>query len=167
MTESRLIGEGDIARVVRHMAEAIRADVPESLTLLVVLDGAFMFGADLARAIQGDCEVCFVQADSYGDARESGGDVGVGPMPDIAGRHVVVVDDVLDSGRTIAAVVERAHRAGAASVRAAVLLEKQTQDDRPAKYVGFAVGGAFVFGYGMDRAGRHGRNLPDVWKEEP
>jgi hypoxanthine phosphoribosyltransferase len=87
-----------------------------------------------------------------------------GPSEQIAGRHVLVVDGVLDAGRTVAKAVSLIHAAGAASVQVAVMLDKQRADAvAKADFVGFNVGNDFVVGYGMDDAGRY-RGLPYIGK---
>jgi hypoxanthine phosphoribosyltransferase len=87
-----------------------------------------------------------------------------GPSEQIAGRHVLVIDGVLDAGRTVAKAVSLIHAAGAASVQVAVMLDKR-RDDAVAKadYAGFTIGNEFIIGYGMDDAGRH-RGLPYIGK---
>jgi len=87
-----------------------------------------------------------------------------GPSEQIAGRHVLVMDGVLDAGRTIAKAVSLIQAAGAASVQVAVMLDKQRRDAvAKADYIGFPIGNDFVIGYGMDDAGKH-RGLPYIGK---
>jgi hypoxanthine phosphoribosyltransferase len=102
---------------------------------------------------------------SYGDKRVASAiSMIAGPSEQIAGRHVLVIDGVLDAGRTIAKAVSLIQAAGAASVQVAVMLDKQRGDAvARADYTGFTVGNDFVIGYGMDDAGRH-RGLPYIGK---
>ncbi len=144
-----------------HCAGAGTAGDP--LTLVAVMDGAFLFAADLARAIRiPDLRLHFVRASSY-RGTVSSGTVAHETLPDLAGRDVLVVDDILDTGRTLAAVL--ASCAGAARVRTCVLLDKP--DRRvpgglaSADYTGFTIADRFVVGYGLDLDGRY-RHLPEV-----
>ena len=111
----------EIARRVAAMGAEVRAEAGEGPLLLVgVLKGAALFYADLARAIPGECAFAFVRARSYGDRTESSGEVSVdwaGPE-EVAGRTVVVVDTILDTGRTLRAVRDLAQASGAAPLPA-------------------------------------------------
>ena len=133
-----------------------------------VLVGGFVFAADLIRALAWEgvaMDVEMIWLRSYGDKRvASAVSMIAGPSEQIAGRHVLVIDGVLDAGRTIAKAVSLIHAAGAASVQVAVMLDKQRGDAvAKADYVGFTVGDDFVIGYGMDDAGRY-RGLPYIGK---
>jgi len=153
---------------VRAMARAIAAGPLRPDIAMPVLVGGFVFAADLLRALawEGvpmDLEMIWLR--SYGDKRVSSAvSMIAGPSEQIAGRHVLVIDGVLDAGRTIAKAVSLIRAAGAASVQVAVMLDKQRPDSvARADYVGFTVGNDFVIGYGMDDAGKH-RGLPYIGK---
>lgn len=138
----------------------------EPLVMLVLMDGAFCFAADLARAIPVDgIELVFRRASSYRGGTVSTGAVELDPLPDLNQRQVLVIDDILDTGRTLAAAVAAAERAGAATVTTCVLLDKPSRrvaEGLPrATYVGFTIPDLFVVGYGLDHAGRW-RGLPDI-----
>ncbi len=130
-----------------------------------VLDGAFMLAADLVRAISMPCEVTFWKVSSYGAGRESSGVVRevVRPEVSLSGRHVIVVEDIVDSGRTLAYLVNAIQEAGAASVTTVTLLHKPATAPGSLcpDYVGFSVGSDFLVGYGLDYRGkwRHLRSL--------
>ncbi|HKD48897.1 MAG TPA: phosphoribosyltransferase family protein [Rhizomicrobium sp.] len=131
-----------------------------------ILVGGFVFAADLVRALwqQGlELEIEMLWLRSYGDQRVAGAiSMIAGPSEDIAGRHVLIIDGVLDAGRTIAKARSLIEAAGAASVRVAVMLDKQRPDAvARADHIGFAIGNQFVIGYGMDDAGRY-RGLPCI-----
>src|SRR5476649_1773535 len=131
-----------------------------------VLVGGFVFAADLLRALAWEgvaMDVEMIWLRSYGDTRVASAiSMIAGPSEQIAGRHVLVIDGVLDAGRTIAKAMSLNEAAGAASVQVAVMLDKQRGDAvAKADYVGFTVGNDFVIGYGMDDAGRH-RGLPYI-----
>jgi len=131
-----------------------------------VLVGGFVFAADLVRALAWEgvaMDIEMIWLRSYGDKRVASAiSMIAGPSEQIAGRHVLVVDGVLDAGRTIAKAISLIQAAGAASVQVAVMLDKQRSDRvASADYIGFNVGDDFVIGYGMDDAGRH-RGLPYI-----
>ena len=142
--------------------------------LIALLDGSFCFVADLARSIPlPDLRLTFLTASSYGQSTVSQGVVAIGALPDCRGRTVVVVDDILDTGRTLHTVCTALREAGAASVRTCVLLDKRARrvvadagGPLRADYVGFTIPDAFVVGYGLDYAGRY-RHLPDICVLEP
>ena len=133
-----------------------------------VLVGGFVFAADLLRALAWEgvsLDVEMIWLRSYGDKRVASAiSMIAGPSEQIEGRHVLVIDGVLDAGRTIAKAVSIIQAAGAASVQVAVMLDKQRPDAvAKADYVGFTAGNDFVVGYGMDDAGRY-RGLPYIGK---
>ncbi|MEO5376075.1 MAG: hypoxanthine phosphoribosyltransferase [Alphaproteobacteria bacterium] len=163
-----LFDETAIARRVEGLAEEIAAVLPGEFLLLGVLNGAFVFVADLARAMArrgARPRVEFVTLKSYGDATRSSGVVkSVGALPEgLKGMPVLVVDDVLDSGRTAAFVRRTLEEAGAGPVWLCVLLDKPSRREVPgtADFVGFTIADRFVVGYGIDYAGRY-RELPWV-----
>jgi hypoxanthine phosphoribosyltransferase len=153
---------------VRAMARLIAAAPLVPNVVMPVLVGGFVFAADLIRALAWEgvpMEVEMIWLRSYGDKRVASAiSMIAGPSEQIAGRHVLVVDGVLDAGRTIAKAVSLIQAAGAASVQVAVMLDKQRRDAvAKADYVGFPIGDDFVIGYGMDDAGRY-RGLPYIGK---
>jgi hypoxanthine phosphoribosyltransferase len=163
-----LFSAEQIQERVRAMARLIAASrlVPD--VAMPVLVGGFVFAADLLRALAWEgvaMDVEMIWLRSYGDKRVASAiSMIAGPSEQIAGRHVLVIDGVLDAGRTIAKAVSLIEAAGAASVQVAVILDKQRSDAvAKADYVGFPVGNDFVIGYGMDDAGRY-RGLPYIGK---
>jgi len=163
-----LFSEDQIAARVTEMAKEIAAAPVRPQVAMPILVGAFVFAADLVRALSREgvpLEIEMLWLRSYGDKRTATGiSMIAGPSEDIAGRDVLVIDGVLDAGKTVKKAVQLILAAGAASVQVAVALDKQRQD-RVAKadFVGFNVGNDFVIGYGMDDAGKH-RNLPYIGK---
>jgi hypoxanthine phosphoribosyltransferase len=153
-----------IHKRVRELGAQITADhTGKPLVVLALLDGAFCFVADLVRAIDlVDVELHFVRAASYGSGTTSRGKVALGPMPALEGRTVLLVDDILDTGRTLQAARQSLN---GATVHTCVLLDKPTRrvpdGMQCADYVGFVIPDLFVVGYGLDHGGRH-RHLPDV-----
>ena len=153
---------------VRAMAREIAASALKPDICMPVLVGGFVFAADLIRALAWEgvpLDVEMIWLRSYGDKRVASAiSMIAGPSEQIAGRHVLVIDGVLDAGRTVAKAVSLIKAAGAASVQVAVILDKQRPDALAhADYVGFPIGNDFVIGYGMDDAGRH-RGLPYIGK---
>jgi hypoxanthine phosphoribosyltransferase len=163
-----LFSAEEIQDRVRAMARTIAAAKLVPDIAMPVLVGGFVFAADLVRALAWEgvaLDVEMIWLRSYGDKRvASAVSMIAGPSEQIAGRHVLVIDGVLDAGRTIAKAVQLIEAAGAASVQVAVMLDK-ARADRIAKadYVGFTVGNDFVIGYGMDDAGKY-RCLPYIGK---
>jgi hypoxanthine phosphoribosyltransferase len=130
-----------------------------------VLKAAVPFLADLARAITLPAEVDFVEAKSYGSGTVSSGSVVVSKDldRDITGRHLLIVDCIADSGRTLHALMERFRERHPASVEAVVLLDKRASRivDVPIRYIGLEMPNRFLVGYGLDRAQKF-RNLPYI-----
>ena len=150
----------EIRRRVRELAAEIRRDHRgRDLVVIGVLKGAFVFTADLVRALALPVTIDFVGLSSYGDARESSGVVAVTrPLSvSVEGRDVLAVEDLLDTGRTLAALLADLWKRGARSVRVCALLDKpeRRQMDVRADYVGFTDVRGFVAGYGIDFAERH------------
>ena len=163
-----LFSADQIQARVRALARAIAAGPVRPDVAMPVLVGGFVFAADLIRALAWEgvpLDVEMIWLRSYGDKRvASAVSMVAGPSEQIAGRHVLVIDGVLDAGRTVAKAVSLIRAAGAASVQVAVMLDKQRPDrGAHADYVGFTVGDDFVIGYGMDEAGKY-RGLPYIGK---
>jgi hypoxanthine phosphoribosyltransferase len=131
----------------------------------VVLKGATIFAADLMRRIGLPFTIDFVAAASYGDGARSSGQVALSGLDglDLAGRHVLVVEDILDTGRTSAAILDRLRLGGPASLALCTLLRKPAAAalELPVAYAGFDIPDDFVVGYGMDYAERY-RNLRGI-----
>ena len=151
---------------VEQLAAEISADYAgKSVVLVCVLKGAVLFLADLMRELTVECEVDFMAVSSYGDATESSGVVRVLKDLDrpIEGRHVIVVEDIVDSGRTLSKLLEMLGTRGPASLEVCALLTKPSRREveLDAAYTGFEIPDRFVVGYGLDHAERH-RNLPHI-----
>lgn len=161
--------EAAIARRIDALAQEIAADFPKHFLLAPVLTGAFVFAADLIRALHrlgADPVVDFVQLSSYGGARSSTGVVRLLKdfSVDLDGRHVLVVDDVLDTGRSLHFAKQMTLDRGAAVAKVCVLVRKATgrSADIDADYVGFEAGAdEFLVGFGMDDDGRK-RGVPFI-----
>jgi len=159
-----LIGEARIAERVEALARAISADTPEDtrLSVLAIMDGAFMFCADLVRRLPMPVQIGLVRQVSV----DRGGDPARLRLPDdfrLDGADLLVVEDILDSGRTMTGLLARLAGERPRRVRLAVLLDKPSRRVTPveADYVGFTVGKRWVVGYGLDHDGLY-RNLPYI-----
>jgi hypoxanthine phosphoribosyltransferase len=156
---------------VRQLGKEITADYAEQPPLLVgVLKGAFMFMADLSRSIDLPIEFDFMAVSSYGTATKSSGVVRIVKDLDldVSGRHVLVVEDIIDSGLTLQYLRKNLAARGPASVEVCALLVKEglQKVDPQLRYVGFRIPPEFVVGYGLDVAERY-RNLPYVAEYRP
>jgi len=154
------------AAVDRLAAEIAPHYAGLELTAVVVLDGALIFAADLLRRLPVPTRVETVKVTSYAADRQSEVQFLAGP-PILAGRHLLIIDDILDSGRTLAALRARLTAERPASLRSCVLLDKPSrrQIDVPIEWRGLEVPDCFVVGYGLDFDGRY-RNLPSIARLE-
>ena len=163
----RILSRGQIRRRVKELAAHIRADYSDQRPVFVcVLKGAFVFLADLIRQVGLPLEVDFIMASSYGMGMTSKGQITVlkDVTTDIAGRHVVVVDDIIDSGLTLQHLRDHLTSRRPASLRVCALLarERVLAAGTRIEYLGFPVPEGFVVGYGIDYAEQH-RELPDIY----
>ncbi len=165
--ECTLFDEDVILSRLDQLAATITDDYRgKPLTVLAILHGSLVFMADLLRRIPLPLQLSCVQAASYGNATVSSGVVQLGQLERelLDGRHVLLLDDILDSGLTLASVIEAVtNKAEPASVRACVLLAKRKlrEQEVSADYIAFEIGDEFVVGYGLDYGG-HYRNLPCI-----
>ncbi|TAG08772.1 MAG: hypoxanthine phosphoribosyltransferase [Verrucomicrobia bacterium] len=169
--ERILIDEAVIEKRLDAIAKEIERDFPEGpMLVIILLKGALVFAADLLRRVPRPLEIECLNVASYHGGMESSGKVNFldRHFPDIRGRHVLLLDDILDTGRTLHAVSNRLLEEGALAVHTAVLLakEKERAEEVQADYVGFEIGDEFVVGYGLDYKGRY-RNLPYVGVLKP
>ena len=161
-----LLTADEIAGRVAALGKEITADYADRRPLLVgVLKGAFVFMADLARAIELPVEIDFMAVSSYGSATKTSGVVRIikDLDLDLTGRHVVIVEDIVDSGLTLAYLRKNLAARGPASLEVCSLLVKEglQKTDPEMRYVGFRIPPVFVIGYGLDVDERY-RNLPYV-----
>ena len=161
-----LISEEELKERVQAIGAQIAADYEDKDPLFVgVLRGSFMFFADLMRVCPIPSGLDFLAASSYNSGTSSSGVVKIDYdiKTDVAGRHIILVEDILDSGNTLYNLTRHLSDRGAASVKLCVLLDKPARREKPIEpdYVGFTVPDEFVVGYGLDYADRY-RNLPYV-----
>ena len=161
-----LIDRETLAARVAELGAEVSADYEgRDLLLIGVLKGAVFFMADLMRHLTVPCEVDFMAISSYGDATDSSGIVRILKDLDIniEGRHVLVVEDIIDSGLTLSYLIRNLESREPATLEVCALLTKPSRReiDVPVRYVGFEIPNKFVVGYGLDFAERY-RNLPYV-----
>jgi hypoxanthine phosphoribosyltransferase len=159
-----LLNESELQVGVGRMASEInKYYAGRSLTIIGVLTGSVVLLADLIRLLEMPLRVGVVQASSYRGATTARGSLHINSdlMPDIAGRDVLLVDDIFDTGHTLAEVMRLMHEMGPTSVRTCVLLLKQgrREVEMPVDHVGFDIPNEFVVGYGLDYQDEY-RNLP-------
>ncbi|GGK57734.1 hypoxanthine phosphoribosyltransferase [Rufibacter glacialis] len=158
-------------RKILHSVEIVAARISHDYRgkqplFLSVLNGSFMFASDLMKEMSIPCEISFIRLSSY-EEMQSTGKVKeiIGLKEEIKGRHVVVVEDIVDTGHTIAGLLPQLQAKGPASVEVATLLIKpdSLQHNLSIKYPALSIANDFVVGYGLDYNGL-GRNLRDIYK---
>jgi len=165
--EKVLIAEEVIERRLDVIAERIHADFAheDALQVVGILKGALVFMADLLRRVPLRLEIECLNVASYHGGTESSGQVDFldHKLPEVKGRSILLVDDILDTGRTLAAVSKKLNEMGAKEVKTCVLLtkDKERAAEVEADYSAFEIGDEFVVGYGLDYDGKY-RNLPFV-----
>jgi hypoxanthine phosphoribosyltransferase len=164
--ERVLFDEPTILARLDEIAAQISEDYRErELTVIAVLNGSLIFMADLLRRIPLPLKLDCLSVASYHGGTKSTGEVVFRQvaMPEVVGRHILILDDILDSGLTLNAIRRKLEQANPLSIRVCVLLEKRIERAAPidADYVGFQIGNEFVVGYGLDYMERY-RNLPCI-----
>jgi hypoxanthine phosphoribosyltransferase len=159
-----LISSSEINQRVAQLGKEISVDYQgRELHLVGVLNGAFIFLADLVRQINIPCQICFLQASSYKDQKVSSGEVTLMHNLDLRGKDVLVVEDIFDTGLTLKYVLEDLLRQKPNSIEACSLLNKKIPNkaEVTVKYIGFDIEDRFVVGYGLDFAERY-REVPHI-----
>jgi hypoxanthine phosphoribosyltransferase len=167
--EQILIARGAISDRVRSLGEEITkqlddVDSEQEIVLVAVMTGSLIFVADLMRHLPMKIQIQLMTASSYiGESTVSNADPVLGKLPDVKDKHVLLVDDILDSGKTLTRIREELIILNPRSIQSCVLLRKklQTAMSVPCEYVGFEIEDEFVVGYGLDYDGYY-RNLPDI-----
>jgi hypoxanthine phosphoribosyltransferase len=165
-----LFTRDEIEATVKKLAAEIRQDYHDKCPLLLgVLKGSFMFMADLIRLLDFPLEVEFVRLSSYGGGRETSGKIKLvhRPLSKIKGRHVLVVDDIIDTGLTTAFILDYLKQKEPASLKLCTLTDKPARHKIPVNidYLGLTVPNKFIVGYGIDWNERF-RHLPDIYAME-
>ena len=162
----KLIDNDQITKGIRRLGRKLKTDYKDRNPLfIVVLNGAFMFAADLVKELRHDIRISFIKLSSY-QAMERTGNVKqlIGLNDNVFRQDVVIIEDIIDSGRTARKILSELNELGASSVSIATLLRKHkdSHDDLPLEYVGFDIEDRFVVGYGLDYDGA-GRNLKHIY----
>ncbi len=169
--ERVLITEEQIRSRIAELGEELTRDYADKNPIFLgVLRGVVIFYADMVRAVSIPCEFDFMAVSSYGSGTQSSGNINISKdmTIDVHGRHVVILEDILDTGRTLQAVCRLLEHRGVASLRICALLDKPARRtvDITADYTGFTVPNEFVVGYGLDYNDQY-RNLPYVGVLKP
>lgn len=167
LSKEIFISRSEIAGRVQELADEISRDYAGNEILIVgVLKGAFIFMADLVRAMSIPCHTDFIRAASYGDGSESSGSIVITKDVEleIAGRDVLIVEDIVDTGLTLRHIVDTLRLRNPKSIKVCAFLDKRIRRKVPfeADYVGFAMDDGFIVGYGLDFSEQY-RFLPDVY----
>lgn len=161
-----LFSQQQLEERVSQIAQEITRDYAgKEIVLISVLRGSFVFMADLCRHIDLPCTIDFMSVSSYGKGTSSTGQVQITKdlSGDISGKHILVVEDILDSGNTLSYLLKLLEQRKPASIRLCTMLDKPERRVKPVEvhYSGFTIPDAFVVGYGLDYA-EHYRNLPYI-----
>lgn len=161
------ITAAEINEQVKRMAAEIDKDYAVKRPLFIpILNGAFMFASDLFKELTIEVEICFIKLASYKGVTSSGQVItAIGLDTDIIGRHVIVVEDIIDSGKTMSRFLPQLKNHHPASLRVAALLHKPDSSKYPIKinYLGLTVPDKFLVGYGLDYDGL-GRNMKEIYQ---
>ncbi|QEC40782.1 hypoxanthine phosphoribosyltransferase [Pseudobacter ginsenosidimutans] len=159
------------ADVIKNRIREIAADLNRDYAgkrpvFIAILNGSFIFAADLFKELSVDVEVCFIKLASYKGTRSTGQVLtAIGLDTDIFERDVVVIEDIVDTGKTLSEFLPQLHHQQPSSLKIVALLHKPeaTVFPIPIDYIGFAIPNKFVVGYGLDYDGL-GRNIPEIYK---
>lgn len=161
------LSEQEIQQKIRQIAEAINKDYQGKRPLFIaILNGSFMFAADLFKHLTIDAEICFIKLASYKGMKSTGNIItAIGLDQDLYDREVIIVEDIVDTGKTLNVFLPQLHHQQPKSLRIAALLHKPeaTQFPLTIDYVGFSIPNKFVVGYGLDYDGL-GRNLKEIYQ---
>ena len=158
--------EDEIAQRVRQLGADVTAAYPDGeLLILGLLKGSFIFVSDLVRQIQRSLQIDFLVVSSYGTEKVSSGNVRLvyDPQAELSGHHILLVEDIVDSGRTLSRVIEVLGERQPASIEVCALLHKHqaTHLKHPPRFIGFDAPNEFLVGYGLDHA-ENFRHLPYI-----
>src|SRR5215218_3001824 len=161
------LSEAVIQEKIKELAAQINADYKDKKPLFIaILNGSFMFAADLFKHLTIDAEICFIKLASYKGMKSSGNVVtAIGLDQDLFGRDVVIVEDIVDTGKTLYEFLPKLQHQQPRSLKIAALLHKPdaTQFRLTIDYLGFSIPNKFVVGYGLDYDGL-GRNLKEIYQ---
>lgn len=167
---TKFISAQSLGEVVERVANDIQRDLAsgEIPLFLVTLNGAFMFASDVLKRIKSQCQVSFIKLSSYAGT-ESTGSVKelIGLNEELTGKKIIIIEDIIETGTTMATMLDRLREHGAKDVKIATLMFKpqRLKTEISPDYVGMNIGDEFIVGYGLDYNGL-GRNLPDIYVQE-
>ncbi|HXS57403.1 MAG TPA: hypoxanthine phosphoribosyltransferase [Hanamia sp.] len=157
----------EIEEQVRRVAEEINKDYAQKRPLFIaILNGAFVFAADLFKQITVEAEICFIKLASYKGVKSSGKVItAIGLDVDLYGRDVIIIEDIVDTGKTLSQFLPQLEHHHPATLKIAALLHKPTATTHSIKidYLGFTIPDKFVVGYGLDYDGL-GRNIKEIYQ---
>lgn len=161
------ISADSISNEVKRVAAEINKDYAGKKPLFIaILNGSFMFAADLFKEINIEAEICFIKLASYKGIKSSGQVItAIGLDVDLVGREIIVIEDIVDTGNTLTKFLPQIHHHHPASLKIAALLHKPEAMVHPIKidYLGFSVPNKFLLGYGLDYDGL-GRNIKEIYQ---
>jgi hypoxanthine phosphoribosyltransferase len=156
-----------ISARIKFIADQLNRDYEGKKPLFIpILNGSFIFAADLFKELSVEAEICFIKLASYKGTKSSGQVItAIGLDTDLFGRHVVIVEDIVDTGKTLSEFLPQLHHQQPASLKITALLHKPEATVYPitVDYLGFSVPNKFLLGYGLDYNGL-GRNIPEIYK---
>jgi len=162
-----MIKAEEIEKELQRLAEKINQDYKDKRPLfLAILNGSFMFAADLFKRIHVESEICFIKLASYKGTKSTGNVItSIGLDEPLRDRHVVILEDIVDTGNTLSKFLPQITDQAPASIKIAAMLQKPEALQHPltVDYLGFSVPNVFLLGYGLDYDGL-GRNLPEIYK---
>ena len=161
------ISAGEIDQQIKKIASQIDLDYKEKRPLFIaILNGAFMFAADLFKYITVEAEICFIKLASYKGIKSTGQVfTAIGLDVDLVGRDIIIIEDIVDTGKTLSQFLPQLYNQQPASLKIAALLHKPDAIIHPIKidYLGFIVPNQFLLGYGLDYDGL-GRNIKEIYQ---
>jgi hypoxanthine phosphoribosyltransferase len=161
------LSKEDIQKHINRLADELATEYAgKNPVFIAVLNGSFMFASDLFKALKFNAEICFIKLASYKGTKSSGNVVSViGLDMSLKDRHVIVLEDIVDTGRTLTHFLPELENQQPASLKLCVLLHKPeaTVFPVPLDFIGFTIPNRFVVGYGLDYDG-YGRNIPEIYQ---
>lgn len=161
------LGAIQIDKAITRLADEINNDYAGRKPLFIaILNGSFMFAADLFKAITIEAEICFIKLASYKGTKSTGQVItAIGLDIDVHDRHLIILEDIVDTGKTLSQFLPQLQHQHPASLELVVLLHKPEATQFPVgiRYLGFSIPNKFVVGYGLDYGG-YGRNLPEIYR---
>ena len=161
------LSASEIQQQVNRLAAELKRDYAGKRPLFIaILNGSFIFAADLFKALDFEAEICFIKLASYKGTKSSGQVISaIGLDVDVKNRHVIILEDIVDTGKTLTSFLPQLQNQRPASLKLCVLLHKPEAMQYPLTidYLGFTIPNRFVLGYGLDFDGL-GRNIPELYQ---